>query len=53
MNINNMKKQSLITLFFILIAITFYILWLVPNYKDCIESGTDNGVCLYTWIIRW
>lgn len=47
-----MKTLTIMTLF--VLAITaFYTFILYPNYKKCVEGGTDKMVCLHTWLLRF
>lgn len=37
----------------LLFAFLWYTFFLIPHYRSCIESGTDKGVCIHTWLFRW
>jgi len=42
-----------ITIILLILAIPLYIFFLAPNYKKCVESGTNKGVCIHTWLFRF
>lgn len=45
------KFVTFLLILLILVA-TFYVFFLIPNYQKCLEEGTNEGVCIHTWLIR-
>ena len=42
-----------IMLMIIVVLIPLYIFFLIPQYKACVASGTDKGICIHIYLVRW